>query len=93
MSTWGDDAEGYLEQALAGRRAVNAPTEYTVPLPGSGCQRVFTFTGTFPLTGAEWEFVMSVLAAMRPGLVKDPGPAPDADPGYWPAAAGKDGER
>ena len=31
--------------------------------------------------------------AMRPGLVKDPGPAPDADPDYWPAAAGKDGGR
>ncbi len=68
---------------------MNAPTEYTVPLPGGGGQRVFTFTGTFPLTGAEWEFVMSVLAVMRPGLVKDPGPAPDADPGYWPAAAGE----
>jgi hypothetical protein len=68
-----------------------AAETYHVPLPGG--QRVVTITGPFPLTTAEWRHVMTVLTAMLPGLVKDPGPAPDADPGYWPAAAGKDGER
>jgi len=69
---------------------MSAPSEYAIPLPGG---RIVTFAGNFPLTNEEWDHAMSVLAAMRPGLVKDPGPAPDADPDYWPVAAGKDGER
>ena len=67
--------------------ALEAET-YSVPLPGG--QRILTITGPFPLTTAEWRHVMTVLTAMLPGLVRDADA--DADPGYWPAAAGKDGD-
>ena len=43
---------------------------YIVPLPGG--ERVMTFTVPMPVTETEWEHFLTVLAAMKPGLVKDP---------------------
>lgn len=39
---------------------------YTVPLPG---KRVLFVEGPFPMTLADWEYAMSVLDVMKPGLV------------------------
>jgi hypothetical protein len=42
---------------------------YCVPLPGG--EREFTITVPLPVTEAEWDHFLTVLAAMKPGLVKD----------------------
>ncbi len=47
-------------------------TEYLIPLPGE--VEHFTMTAPWPLTPDQWAFLMDVLCAMRPGLVKDPKP-------------------
>lgn len=39
-----------------------------IPLPGAGDIEV---RGAFPVTQARWDFFLSVLGAMRPGLVSD----------------------
>jgi hypothetical protein len=42
--------------------------ELRIPLPGGEDIQV---TGRFPVTQANWAFFLSVLEAMRPGLVSD----------------------
>jgi hypothetical protein len=40
---------------------------FLIPLPGG---KDIAVTGDFPLTAQEWSYLLAVLEAMKPGLVK-----------------------
>ena len=45
--------------------------EWRIPLPNSATGALL-LTATRTLTSEQWDFFMTVLAVMRPGLVADP---------------------
>jgi hypothetical protein len=47
------------------------PSPLVIPLPGGA--RQITVTARWPVTNAQWDHLMAVLEAMRPGLVSGPG--------------------
>ena len=61
---------------------MNYPARYmTIPVPMPGGARDITIEGSFPVSEADWSFFMTVIRAMKPGLVRDPDPvlpSPDA---------------
>lgn len=45
------------------------PPPLVIPLQGGA--KAITLTGRWPITQAQWDHLMAVLEAMKPGLVKD----------------------
>jgi hypothetical protein len=52
-------------------RMLGLVLETMLVIPLQGGQKQITLTGRWPITGAQWEHLMAVLEAMKPGLVKD----------------------
>jgi hypothetical protein len=50
---------------------MNEQLTLRIPLLGGGCLLV---GGTWPISEQNWQFALSVLAAMKPGLVRDDPP-------------------
>jgi hypothetical protein len=55
--------------ADAGRTRDRASTTYTIPLPKNA--GVVELSAKFPLTESEWKYFMTLLEALKPGLVDD----------------------
>jgi hypothetical protein len=57
-------------QAVGSLAALFRPA-YQLVIPLQGGAKQITVTGRWPITQAQWDHLMAVLEAMKPGLVKD----------------------
>lgn len=65
----GPAGESVLPRLVTGRSsAAVSGQQFPIPLPGGA--GVITLGGDFPLRESDWVYFMSVLAAMKPGLVE-----------------------
>lgn len=65
------------------------PSErYTILIPLAPDERPAMLTAAFPLSADEWQHMIAMLDAMKPGLVR---PEPDAEAAGQGAERGNDG--
>jgi len=62
-----DEPKAYAENPVAS--LFSPPPALSIPLQGG--QKMIRIAGRWPITQAQWDHLMAVLEAMKPGLVKD----------------------